>query len=167
MRHKGYTLIEIIAVLVLLGLLAVFGGQILTTAVRGYVQARSADALVQKAQIALQRMTVEFSYMDPATASGNATLLNYNGGVAINNEHTVSLSGSNLLYAVGGVNYVLLDGLADGGLQFAYYNSYSSGSTTDFDAANTKIIGISLTMNGVAGGAAQQFSTRVTLNKFQ
>lgn len=166
-KKMGFTLIEIIATLFLLGILAIFGTKILKTAISGYVQTRGADGLVQQAQMALQRMTIEFSYIKAAGTTGTGTSLNYNGGNIIG-QHLISVSGSNLYYSQNGTNYVLADGLAPNGLQFTYYTTYNSAASSSFSNATT-LIGINLTMlvKDSMSNATKTFSTRVSINKFE
>lgn len=57
--QKGFTLIEIIAVLVLVGMMAAFVGIGLVQGVQGYVFARENAVTTQKAQAALTRMARE------------------------------------------------------------------------------------------------------------
>ncbi|MFO7761810.1 MAG: type II secretion system protein [Desulfobia sp.] len=59
-KEDGFTLIEIIAVLILAGILAVMAGSGLLSAVRGYLLARESTALSQKAQLCLDRLTKEY-----------------------------------------------------------------------------------------------------------
>jgi prepilin-type N-terminal cleavage/methylation domain-containing protein len=62
MRHKaGFTLIEIMVSLVLVGLIASIAGTLIITATRGYLYARENDAITQKAQLALGRINREFT----------------------------------------------------------------------------------------------------------
>ena len=170
-RHwrSGFTLIEIICVLVLLGLMGIFGTQMLSTAVRGYTNARNADEIVQKAQMALQRMTVEFTYIIPTNMNGTANSIQYN--VNINGAfetHLISQSGSRLLYQQAGTNYTLLDGVAANALGFLYYNTYvNAGVSTSTNSISTNIVGISFTMQGddTSLGHSKAFSTRVKIHK--
>ena len=61
MRNKaGFTLIEIMVSLVLVGLIASVAGTSVITATRGYVFARENNAITQKAQLALNRLNREF-----------------------------------------------------------------------------------------------------------
>ena len=61
MRNKaGFTLIEIMVSLVLVGLIASIAGTSVITATRGYLFARENDAITQKAQLALGRLNREF-----------------------------------------------------------------------------------------------------------
>jgi len=61
MKNKaGFTLIEIMVSLVLVGLIASIAGTSVITATRGYVFARENNAITQKAQLALNRLNREF-----------------------------------------------------------------------------------------------------------
>ena len=168
-RRNGFTLIEIICVLVLLSLLGLFGTQMLTTAVRGYTNARNTDEVVQKAQMALQRMTVEFSYIALAGMSGTASSIQYNINInGVNETHMVSQNGNRLLYQQGGANYTLLDGVSAGSLGFTYSNAYANaGVNNTTNNASITIVGISFTMQGddPSLGLSKAFSTRVKINK--
>ena len=61
MRNKaGFTLIEIMVSLVLVGLIASIAGTSVVMGTRGYLFARENDAITQKAQLALGRLNREF-----------------------------------------------------------------------------------------------------------
>lgn len=153
--------------LALIGVVVVFGSRILTNAAKGYVGALGADEVVQKAQIALQRMTIEFSAIDAtSTRSGTSTSINYTGSGSIG-QHAIQLSGTTLLYTQGGQSYVLTDDVAPGGLAFMYYPGYSGSDAGSFSNA-TKLIGIRLTMHNSAWptGLTKEFETRVAIKNF-
>jgi prepilin-type N-terminal cleavage/methylation domain-containing protein len=59
-NRAGFTLIEIMVSLVLVGLIASIAGTSVLTATRGYVFARENNAITQKAQLALNRLNREF-----------------------------------------------------------------------------------------------------------
>jgi prepilin-type N-terminal cleavage/methylation domain-containing protein len=167
-RHPvGFTLIEIVAALVLLGLLGLFTTQLLSTVVRGFVLARSSDAVVQKAQIALQRMTSDFSYLTLVTSSSQNSITytaNFNGS----ETHTIALNGTTVTYTVDSTAYVLTDAVAaTSGLQFTYFSNYAATASNTFASGTTTIIGISLTMHGADWDSNQTktFTTRVTTSK--
>lgn len=167
--RQGFTLIEIIASLIILGLIALFGTSMLSNAVQGYTAARNADEVAQKAQMALQRMTIEFSTIAPSQTTGAATTITYVARFDGTTEtHVISQSGNQILYTQGGTAYPLLDGVAPGSLQFRYYTSYSAAAATSSSAA-TSIIGITFNMVGDDStvGMSQTYSTRVTINKTQ
>jgi len=168
-RRSGFTLIEIVCVLVLLGLLALFGTQMLTTAVRGYTNARNADEVVQKAQMALQRMTVDLSYIVPTNLSGTSSSIQYADTSGVVGNHIISQNGNRLLYQQGGAtNYTLLDGVAANSLSFTYSNSYANaGVNNATNNASITLVGISFTMQGddTSLGLSKTFSSRVKINK--
>ncbi|MFP3983833.1 MAG: type II secretion system protein [Desulfurivibrionaceae bacterium] len=58
-KEGGFTLIEIIASLILIGVLAVMAGSALVSTVQAYLLARESTALSQKAQLALTRVNKE------------------------------------------------------------------------------------------------------------
>lgn len=165
--RRGFTLIEMIAALVIMGMIALFGTNMLTNAVRGYTAARNADEVAQKAQLALQRMTIEFSALDPLLASGYATNLTYSYS---NVPHTISQSSNKIYYSQGGSNYTLLDGVAAGSLQFQYYTGYANAATNSFsNNPSISLVGVSFNMQGddTSIGMMQSYSTRVKVNKVQ
>lgn len=55
-RQRGFTLIEVIVVLTLVGLLAAMSGFGLVTVARGYLMASENAAVTQKAQLAMTRL---------------------------------------------------------------------------------------------------------------
>lgn len=141
----------------------------LSTAVRGYTNARNADEIVQKAQMALQRMTVEFTYIVPANMNGTAKSIQYNVNINGSFEtHVISQSGNHLIYQQGGASYTLLDGVAADTLRFLYYNTYANaGIGTAANNASINLVGVAFTMQGddASLGHSKVFSTRVKINK--
>ncbi|MDI6743410.1 MAG: type II secretion system protein, partial [Smithella sp.] len=74
--QKGFTLIEIVVTLVLVGILAALGGMGIVQAVKGYITVKENSAITQKAQLAMSRMTREIVEMIRITSPGaNATVL--------------------------------------------------------------------------------------------
>ncbi len=72
MRNKaGFTLIEIMVSLVLVGLIAAISGTAVITATRSYLFAKENDAITQKAQLALGRLNREFTELMDVKAVNN------------------------------------------------------------------------------------------------
>lgn len=67
--RKGFTLIEIIATLVLLGITAVFAGMLLTTAVGIFIQNKEGAEDSQKVQVAMNRLIKELTWVEEGTLS--------------------------------------------------------------------------------------------------
>lgn len=62
MKQKGFTLIEIIVSLVLMGIVGLFIGQAIYQVVQSYIFAKSNIEMTEKTQLALTRMTLELQY---------------------------------------------------------------------------------------------------------
>ncbi len=58
-KQHGFTLVEVIASLVLMGIMTAIAGMGIATGVRGYLLARENSIITQKAQVALGRLTRE------------------------------------------------------------------------------------------------------------
>ena len=169
---QGFSLIEIIVSLIILAFLGLAGAESIQAILQGYNMARSSDEIAQKAQMALNRMTIELGYVNPTDTvsnSGTSTSLTYTALFPAGSEaHTISISGNQILYAVAGTDYVLLDNVAAGGLTFSYYTGYNDTTPASTMSASTKLIGVSIVMHGQGwkSGVTKAFSTRVFLNKF-
>lgn len=74
-EQTGFTLVELIAVVVILGLISVFAGIFITTGVRGSLAARQAEENAQRAQIALQRISLELRDLNGGPGSGGAPIV--------------------------------------------------------------------------------------------
>lgn len=57
--QDGFTLIELVATLILVGIMAAVGGSALVTGVQGYLLASENSVVTQKAQLALSRISRE------------------------------------------------------------------------------------------------------------
>jgi len=59
--NTGFTLVEIIVTIILLGIIGSFSGHMLVNAVRSYTFAHDNAELTQKAQVAMMRITTELT----------------------------------------------------------------------------------------------------------
>ena len=73
--QNGFTLIEIIVTMILVGILAAVGGTAIVQAIKGYVEVKENSATTQKAQMAMSRITREITEMiNVSSAASNTTL---------------------------------------------------------------------------------------------
>ncbi len=150
----GFTLIEIIVSLVLLGILAAavfnFAGQ----AVRGFFIARDAMEITQKAQIALNRMRSEFTYLT-AVSSSSASSISYTASFPSGDEtKTIAYNAGTGTITLEGD--ILIDDVA--GLTFQYFTGVTGAAGSTYTTGD--IIGIILTMRD-SDGTAVPFTTRI------
>ena len=96
--QRGFTLIEIVVVIVVLGIMALMGSFGLERAMDGYNLARENSQISQKAQIALDRLAIELSHIPfngglsrYAISAGTAGSLTYTANiVGVNEVHTIT-----------------------------------------------------------------------------
>ncbi len=165
-RNKGFSLIEMIAVLILVGIIASTAGLGMVQAVQGMIFAKMNAATVQKGQIAMTKLVKEFnniSAVDQANTNGTSiTFTSYKDGVS--DSHTVARSGNTLTFDG--------DPLTDQGSGFTlnYYNNFNDAAPFLYDPATwgsaRRIIEITLQLSG-AGNAISEFKERVTPRNLQ
>lgn len=161
-NQAGFSLIEIIAVLVLLGIMGVGVGFGVSAIVKGYVLGRESVAVAGKAQLALLRMSREFKLIDkdsvdPGASDQQISFTTDADGIAANGRErpceltmvgdTITLNGD-----------ILVDQVDSWAL--AYYDTYDGPPETTWSASRT-MIQVVITMKGPEGTMIP-FSTRVT-----
>jgi len=68
-KQLGFTLLEGIVALILVGIITVFAGMFISTGVKGYVFAKENAVLVQKAQLAMARISRELLEMSEVVSA--------------------------------------------------------------------------------------------------
>jgi len=164
---RGFTLIEIIVVLILLGILAAGGAMMISKAIEGYVFARDNDAIAQKTQAAINRMIVEFTYLDKDNTTGTGSSITYDADFPTGTEKTITISqvDHDLLYTKDGQSAVLIDNVATNGLQFTY-RKISDGTSSSSFGTDTEIIEVALTVQA-ANDVNKIFTARAAVDKLQ
>lgn len=168
-KEVGFSLLEVICVLVLLGVVVLLSSQMFTNMIRGYTLARNSDAAVQKAQNAMQRLTIDFTYLDISRSSGNVNAITYNTTLDNTVQIVVFQSGNAIMYKYAGTNYILTDGVKASTLSFNYYTAYNAAASSSFSSVTNvpTLVGFSYTMVGDDANLSlsQTYSTRVKVNK--
>jgi prepilin-type N-terminal cleavage/methylation domain-containing protein len=165
--QAGFTLIEIIVSLILVGILASIGGMAIVQAVQGYIMTRENSATTQKAQMAISRITREIIEMINIPSDATATALPINN---INGNRTIGLNSGAVKIAFGADILANGDILIDNVSTFTltYYSRNSSSGTVvtastwpaTNDITTLTTIDINLQINR-AGGGILTFSNRV------
>lgn len=150
MNKKGFTLIEIIATLVLVGIIVALVGAGVARIVEGLVFTRMTASTVQKGQVAATRLVNEFKNISSVAFGTSTTSIIYYKKGAIGAQ-TVQKSGSTLLLN----GDTLTDNVA--GFQLRYFDTYSSAGQTSWSATR-KVIEFTIRPGG---GTSTEFTTRV------
>lgn len=150
-RRQGFTLIELIASIVLAGVIAVFGSYFLATGVKGELTARQAATKGQKAEAALERIALELRDANGGPGAGGAMAvrasparIRYNSSLAaLGSGREINFDSANsritLTPGSGATVRTLIDGVSACSVSFA-----GTG------AASTVTVNFTL-----SGGAAQ------------
>jgi prepilin-type N-terminal cleavage/methylation domain-containing protein len=166
-KDAGFTLIEIIVTLILLGIMGTLAGMLIAKGAQGYITAKATNELSQKAQLALDRMILEFEDISAISAANNASIcytLTYYDAVADSTTDVprcLGLVGNQIKIVDGavapdaGTGSVLIDNVNAFQLNFysitdAFTGAAWSGTWTlaaDPTIANLASISINLTLN--------------------
>lgn len=150
---KGFTLIEVIVSLVLLGILVVIAGLGLVQIVNGYSLAKQNSETIQKVQIAMTRIAKELGSVTTVTSAAPASITYTRQGPVTD---TLALSGST----------VQITGITPIFPGTTLINNVTAFTLTYFDAAgnatatpaNIRRVDISLTITGVGTPFTNSFA---------
>jgi prepilin-type N-terminal cleavage/methylation domain-containing protein len=167
--QHGFTLIEFIVVMMVLGLLTMGGVFGLRQVVDGYGLARDNSVSTQKVQNALDRMVIELSNV---TSNSNGTRYNITAGTAGSISYTANFGGADENHIIdqnGSIvrmdsdnSLILTDRIVNNGLQFTYMDG--NGNAVNATHTSMRLIGIALTVQ-VTPAVSRTFNARVALQK--
>jgi len=163
MKHskKGFTIIEVVVSLVLIGIMALVLGLGFHNMVRGYLFARDNEVLIQKGQIAMSRITQELkniALVSSPSTSTSITFYSYKSdptdpSIATKEKRSIRLSDDGkkveITESYGATEYnTLTDQLAPNGFTLEYYENY--GATNQCYPPSARIIVVKLRLTGPA-----------------
>ena len=121
-QEAGFTLIEIIVTLVLVGILSVFAGLFMTTFLNGYFMVKNNSDTAMKAQMALDRISIELRDVRALSALTDNSLITYTNPSGA--DRTIKFVGSNIYLSTPADN-ILIDHVEAFQLSAAYNNVYN------------------------------------------
>lgn len=158
LNKKGFTLIEIIASLVILGILGSLGILGAVRVIEGFLFIRINAETAQKGQIAMNRLTKEFTnIMSVNTGTTTATSINFTSRSyldgTIQTGRSVSLVSTTLVLD----GNVLTDDVS--GFSMAYLDTFDGAESSTWSGSR-RIIRITLSLVG-ANNTVSTFTSRV------
>jgi prepilin-type N-terminal cleavage/methylation domain-containing protein len=156
-KQSGFTLIEMVVTLVLVGIIAALAGMWIVSVTNGYIQARASAETAQKAQLALARLTKEFSAIQSVnSASGSQITFTRPDKNLSPVTATVALNGS--LLQIG--NNTLANNVSSFTLRYCNDN-FPNPTCTSSWSTDSKVIEIELEFS-VTEDINTTFTKRVT-----
>jgi prepilin-type N-terminal cleavage/methylation domain-containing protein len=149
-RKRGFTTLELVMALMLLGVMAVFAGLGLETLMGGFTRYRAGTDVSRKTQLAMARIIKEFSYIS-SIESGSAAEIRYGAKYPpdfnVSPINTLSYSGRTVTLN----GHVLADGVEGFQLGYCHFlvdpgtgtSSEHCGNSFTFE---TRCIAVSLTL---------------------
>lgn len=158
--NKGFTLIEIILTLLLVGVLVAVAGIGFSRVVEGFLFTKTNAATLQKGQASLSRIALELKNAE-SVSSGSATAITFSSyKYGDKQTRRIRLNADTIEFDDGdGAFHVLTDKVATSdGLKLQYYEDYDD--STECDPSKARVIAVTLRMQG-AGGFVQELILRV------
>jgi len=146
-QEAGFTLIEIVVTLILVSILSVFAGLFMTTFLNGYFMVKNNSETAMKAQMALDRISLELRDVNAVSALTDDSLITYTNPSGAG--RTIKFVGPNVYLSTPADN-ILIDNVQVFTLSATYRNVYNVA------ADDMAFIDIGFTVSG-----NNPFSTRI------
>ena len=158
---KGFTLIELVTTLVLVGIMGAFATFFLYTGIRGFLTSRFSSETALQAQIALDRISAELRHVQTlVTPVPTATNIGYRSiDQSMPGDRRIIYDAVNreIQLRVGGNSYALLDNVSAFALSLLKKDLDGSGDGND-EISEVKV---AFTVRSAASDSQTDFETRI------
>ena len=120
-KQKGFALIELMAVIVLVGIIATFSAFFLRTGFNGYLNTKNNTEGALNAQMALDRISMELRNISDIIPTPSLTSVTYKSH-ELTGTRTLKYVGNKIIINVDATDYRLLDNISSFNLSFATRN---------------------------------------------
>lgn len=152
-REHGFTLLEMIVVLILVGIMAVIAGMGIASGVNGYFFTRNNTATAQKGQLAMARLAREMNGITSASSPSGSSWTFTSVRQGVSGDHTISWSGNVLRLD----NDILCDQVV--AFDLTFLDTFNGSGYTSWSGSR-RIIEARLQLRG-ADNIPTTFTTRV------
>ncbi|WP_035239652.1 type II secretion system protein [Desulfobacter vibrioformis] len=156
MKNKaGFTLVEIIATIVLMGIIGLFSSMFLNSGVKNFLFSRTNSQTALKTSIALNRIGLELRQINYLQSQTNVYITYNNNSTSLPGPRILSFgSGDTIILSVDGSDYTLLDNISSPTLSLTW-------DDLDNDGNNDNISSIEIGFNVDINGVFKRFSTKI------
>ena len=154
-KQQGFALIELMAVIVLVGIIATFSAFFLTTGFNAYLNTKNTTEGALNAQMALDRISMELRDIRELTATPSSTTLSYRSEDPTETR-TLKYENQRVFIRVDTTDHMLMDNIS------AFNISHSSQDLDD-DGSNDDVsyIEVAFRVGLNEDAIGRQFRTRV------
>ena len=158
-RKNGFSLIELIVCLILMGFIGAVAGAGIVRFTEGFLFVKDSNEMAQQGAAAMARMVKEMKTLTQIM-SGNDFSLTYRARTP-EKIFVIYQSGNEIRIDEDGADNILIDNVSD--LLLTYYESFNDPApVTLYTPGNTKMIEISMSLTG-ANNIVTTFTNRVFL----
>ena len=160
-NSKGFALIELISVIVLIGIIGTFAGFFLYTGINGYLNAKNNAEAALNAQMVLDRLTLELRDLNYFTASPDTVAPNLSlsyksetlSGTRMINYNSAS---DTIFINIDGTDYKLLENVPTFSILVTPMDLDNDGSANDVGT-----IELGFSVGTVGGMTGKEFKTKI------
>lgn len=134
-------MIEVVASLVIVGILATFASLFLVVGMEGYETTRKATDAAMNAEVALSRISLELRSIASITSApvANTSLAYTSSEDALEGNRILKFASGNLYVNVDGIDYKLIEDVSNAVLSVNYENMDGLGGASDEEVASITV----------------------------